>query len=87
MLDAKALEKNNHYLARLNERGVDFKPFVLSLFGVFHKDALDLVSVLSSRWSDRHDVPVNIARSRIIQRLSFCLRRIIGAELAARDVG
>jgi hypothetical protein len=86
VLEAKAKEKNNSYLAELEDRGIGFTPFIMSLYGVFHKDALDLVSVLSSRWADRNDVSVDVARSRIIQRLSFCLRRIIGAELAARDV-
>ena len=86
VLEAKAREKNQLYLTELNERGIEFKPFVLSLHGVFHKDALDLISVLGARWAGKNDVELSVAKSRIIQRISFCLRRIIGAELAARDV-
>ena len=86
VLEAKAQEKNDSYLADLEAVGIKFTPFIMSLFGVFHKDALDLVSVLSTRWASRNDVLVSVARCRIIQRLSFCLRRIIGAELVARDV-
>ena len=77
---------HDKYSVALEERGIGFSPFIMSLFGVFQKDALDLISVLSSRCADRNDVSVGVARSRIVQRLSFCLRRIIGAELAARDV-
>ena len=86
VLNDKAQQKFDKYSVALEERGIGFSPFIMSLFGVFQKDALDLISVLSSRWADRNDVSVGVARSRIVQRLSFCLRRIIGAELAARDV-
>lgn len=40
--------------------GIKFTAFIMSLFGVFNKDALDLVSVLSTRWASRNDVLVSL---------------------------
>jgi hypothetical protein len=67
--------KNNNYLARCEAFNIDFIPFVVDSIGGIHPDAAELITRIAVFWTRRRDCSVPIARTRLMQLISFCVKR------------
>jgi hypothetical protein len=77
--------KNNFYLARCEAVNIDFTTFVVDSIGGIHPDAADLITRIAVFWARSRDCSVPIARTRLMQRISFCIKRSLAAEYSNRN--
>jgi hypothetical protein len=77
--------KNNFYLARCEAVNIDFTTFVVDSIGGIHPDAAELITRIAVFWARSRDCSVPIARTRLMQRISFCVKRSLAAEYSNRN--
>jgi hypothetical protein len=72
--------KNTFYLARCEAINIDFTTFVVDSIGGIHSDAAELITRIDTFWARSRDCSVTIARTRLMQRISFCIKRSLTAQ-------
>jgi len=76
--------KNRHYLARCEAVNLDFVPFVADSVGGIHPEAERVIDRLAIFYARRRDCTVACAKSRLMQRIYFCIKRAMAAEYSLR---
>jgi hypothetical protein len=77
--------KNTFYLARCEAVNIDFTTFVVDSIGGIHPDAAKLITRIDIFWARSRDYSVTIARTRLMKRISFCVKRSLAAEYSNRN--
>jgi hypothetical protein len=77
--------KNTFYLARCEAVNIDFTTFVVDSIGDIHPDAAELITRISVFWARSRDCSVTIERTRLMQRISFCVKRSLATEHSNRN--
>jgi hypothetical protein len=68
------------YLARCEAVNIDFTTFVVDSIGGIHPDAAELITRIVTFWAQSRDCLVTLARTRLMQRIYFCVKRSLAAE-------
>ena len=87
ILDRVADRKIQKYRARCEAANIDFEPMVMDAIGGFHKDAIPILRTLGNRWAISKNCTPATGRSRVVQQISFQVKRVMGEEYAKRDPG
>ena len=87
ILDRVADRKIQKYRARCEAVHIDFEPMVMDAIGGFHKDAIPILRTLGNRWAISKNCTPATGRSRVVQQISFQVKRVMGEEYAKRDPG
>ena len=91
LLDAAAA-KNNKFKQACTEANINFVPLVFNTYGAIHRDTgpdrerdgLLVLKQIANRFASLHDMNYATAKNRIIQRISFALKRGVIDQLCRR---
>lgn len=76
--------KCNNYQQRCNEKGYDFSPFAMDIFGGLGRSCHKLITRLAVSLADKKDEPIGLVRGKIIQRLVAVVQKGVVLALQSR---
>ena len=78
------LNKCQKYQERCNEKGYDFSPFAMDIFGGMGRSCHALITRLAVSLADKKDEPIGLVKGKIIQRLVAVVQKGVVLALQSR---
>ena len=84
VMDQAEIRKCQNYQLRCNEKGYDFTPFAMDIYGAMGRSCHALITRLAVSLADKNDEPIGLAKGKIIQRLVAAVQKGVVLALQSR---
>ena len=77
--------KCQNYQQRCNEKGYDFTPFAMDIYGAIGRSCHGLITRIAASLADKNDETIGLVKEKNIQRLVAVVQKGVILALQSRD--